>query len=200
MSLDLGLPLHRESEFTLASTEWCPHPERYSAYDTDAAEVEALEVLAALVRALKPAFVLETGTHLGRSAAYIADALDRNRYGCMVSLEINSDYAAAARDLLAWHGLLGLGIGQCDVLQVSSFEYIPPLPIDFLFSDSELGTRRHELERLRPWLAPRAWVAVHDTLTHLSVIGDLAPLGWIERVDIPTPRGLTIGRVRNENS
>jgi len=186
---------HRESEFTVP-TDWAPRPDLYAAFDTDAAEQEVCELLAALVRTLKPAFVLETGTHLGRSAVYLAEALRRNQYGCMVSLEINADYAATARTLLSSHGLLGLGVGQCEVIQMSSFEYSPPVPIDFLFSDSELGTRRHELERLRPWLAPRAWVAVHDTLTHLSVIGDLAPLGWLERVDIPTPRGLTIGRLR----
>lgn len=193
--IDLDLPLHRESEFTEHPTDWAPHPELYSAYNTDAAEIEVLEVLAALVRALKPRFLLETGTHRGVSTAYLADALRRNRYGCMVSLEINADYTEAARTLLNSHGLLGLGVGQCEVIQMSSFEYLPPLPIDFLFSDSELGTRRHELERLRPWLAPRSWVAIHDSLTHRSVIGDLAPLGWLERVDVPTPRGLTVGRL-----
>jgi predicted O-methyltransferase YrrM len=185
----------QESEFSVP-TAWAPRPDLYAAFDTDAAEQEVCELLAALVRALKPGFVLETGTHLGRSAVYLADALKRNRYGCMVSLEINAEHAAAARTLLDSHGLLGLGVGQCEVIEQSSFEYVPPRPIDFLFSDSELGTRRHELERLRPWLAPRAWVAVHDSLTHMSVIGDLGPLGWIERVDIPTPRGLTVGRLR----
>lgn len=197
MSLDLGLPLHRESEFTLTPTEWCPHPERYSAYDTDAAEVEVLEVLAALVRAIKPSFLLETGTHRGISAVYLADALRRNQYGCMVSLEINTEYAASARMLLTSHGLLGLGIGQCEVIEVSSFEYVPPRQIDFLFSDSELGTRRHELERLRPWLAPNSWIAVHDVLSHGGVIGDLTSLGWLEMISIPSPRGISVGRLRS---
>jgi predicted O-methyltransferase YrrM len=169
----------------------------YAAFDTDAAEQEVCELLAALVRALKPAFVLETGTHLGRSAVYLADALRRNHYGCMVSLEINADYAAAARTLLTSHGLLGLGIGQCEVLEQSSFEYVPPRQINFLFSDSELGTRRHELERLRPWLAPNSWIAIHDVLSHGGVIGDLTSLGWLEMISIPSPRGISVGRLRS---
>lgn len=193
--MNLGLPLHRESEFTLAPTEWCPHPELYSAYNTDAAEIEVLEVLAALVRALKPRFLLETGTHKGISAVYLADALRRNQYGSMVSVEINSHYAEAARTLLDSHGLLGLGIGQCEVLSMSSFDYEPPEPINFLFSDSEMGSRLLEVERFRQWLAPRSWVLMHDTLSHSGVIGDLTSLGWIEKIDLPTPRGLSIGRL-----
>ena len=192
--MSLLIPQHRESDFTAPSV-WAPRPDLYGAFTTDAAEEEVCELLASLVRAIKPCFVLETGTHEGRSAVYIADALRRNKYGRMVSLEINSDYAAEARRLLALNGLLGVGIGLCEAIEVSSFDYIPPQPIDFLFSDSELGTRQQELERMRPFLAPRAWVAVHDSLTHRSVMGDLTSVGWIERVDIPTPRGLTIGRI-----
>lgn len=190
--MSLLIPHHRESDFTAPSV-WAPRPDLYGAFGTDAAEEEVCELLASLVRALKPCFVLETGTHEGRSAVYIADALRRNQYGRMVSLEINADYARTARSRV--RETLGGWADFCDVIEQSSFEYIPPWPIDFLFSDSELGTRQQELERMRPFLAPRAWVAVHDSLTHRSVMGDLTSVGWIERVDIPTPRGLTIGRI-----
>lgn len=192
--MPLLTPEYRESDFTVP-TAWAPRPDLYGAFGTDAAEEEVCELLASLVRALKPTFVLETGTHHGRSAVYLADALRRNQYGRMVSLEINADYRKEARRRLWEHELLGYGVGSCEVVGVSSFDYTPPQPIDFLFSDSELGTRLQELERLRLFLAPRAWVAVHDSLTHRSVMGDLTPLGWIERVDIPTPRGLTLGRI-----
>ena len=192
--MSLIIPVYKESDFTVP-TAWAPRPDLYGAFGTDAAEEEVCELLASLVRALKPAFVMETGTHEGRSAVYLADALKRNQYGRMVSLEINTDCMKEARQRLSRYALLGGGLGQCEVLGESSFDYIPPQPIDFLFSDSELGTRLQELTRLRPYLAPRAWVAVHDSLTHRSVMGDLAPLNWIERVDIPTPRGLTIGRL-----
>ena len=190
--MSLLIPQHRESRFTAPSV-WAPRPDLYGAFGTDAAEEEVCELLASLVRAIKPCFVLETGTHEGRSAVYIADALRRNKYGRMVSLEINADYARTARsrveDVLRGYSYLW------QVEEISSFDYIPPQPIDFLFSDSELGTRQQGLERMRPFLAPRAWVAVHDSLTHRSVMGDLTSVGWIERVDIPTPRGLTIGRI-----
>jgi predicted O-methyltransferase YrrM len=181
-----------ESVFTDLPSPWCPHPEQYSAFDTDAGELEALECLAAIVRVVKPEFVLETGTNRGVSAMYLAEALRRNGRGRMVTLEINADYAADANELLGEYDLLD----YCEVRLESSFAYQPPRCIDLLFSDAEMGNRIAEIERYRPWLAPRAWVAVHDSLKHRSVIGDLAVLDWIERIDLPTPRGLTIGRIK----
>lgn len=149
-------------------------------------------MLAALVRVVKPEFLLETGTNQGVSAVYLADALRQNGYGRMVTLEINTDYVTVAQTRVREYGLSE----YCTVLPMSSFDYRPQCQIDLLFSDAEMGNRIAEIERYRPFLAPRAWVVVHDSLKHASVIGDLSTLGWIERIDIPTPRGLTIGRLR----
>jgi predicted O-methyltransferase YrrM len=190
-----GIEFFPESNFTVNPTSFCPRPDLYSSPDTDAAEREILEFLAALVRATKPEFVLETGTHLGRSACYIADALRRNGVGRMVTLETNGSYITQAQELLAGQGLLGTGIGNCESLLISSFDYKPTRPINFLFSDSELGHRIEEMEYYRPYLAPYSWIAMHDTMSHKGTIGDLSVLNWIERIDIPSPRGLTVGRL-----
>src|SRR5271157_1400783 len=53
-------------------TPECPHPERWSMYDSMTAEVEVLEFLRTLVTTIKPNLVVETGTFLGVSTLVIA--------------------------------------------------------------------------------------------------------------------------------
>ena len=48
-------------------TPECPHPERWSMYDSMTAEVEVLEFLRTLVTTIKPNLVVETGTFMGVS-------------------------------------------------------------------------------------------------------------------------------------
>jgi len=196
MNFKIDLPVCRESQFS-APSEWAPDPSLFSCFDCEGSEIEAFEALAAVVRCTKPNFVLETGTYHGCSAAYICDALKRNgSYGRMVSVEIYEDSIKFARDLLRPLGFLGEGPAQCEIIHGKSLDYVPPCPIDFLFSDSCFEARIPELKKFRPWMSPRAWVAVHDYPKHKRMIGDLDQLEWIERVEIPTPRGLVIGRLK----
>lgn len=195
MSFSLELPIHQESEYSAASQE-APHPELYSCYDNEGSEVEALEALATIVRVTKPRFILETGTYHGCSAAYICDALKRNgSFGRMVSIEIYEDAIRIAKDLLRPLGFLGSGPGQCEIIHGKSLDYVPTEKIDLLFSDSCFEARIPEVNKFRPHLAPRAWVAIHDYPKHRGSIGDISVLNWLERVELPTPRGLTFGRL-----
>src|SRR6266850_5150123 len=56
-------------------TPECPNPENWHAYDDISAEVEVLEFWAQMVRAMKPKLIVETGSYLGLSAAYMGRAL-----------------------------------------------------------------------------------------------------------------------------
>ena len=62
-------------------TPECPHPERWSMYDSMTAEVEVLEFLRTLVTTIKPNLVVETGTFMGVSTLWIAEALRLNGLG-----------------------------------------------------------------------------------------------------------------------
>lgn len=192
-----GEPTTSEGLVT-APSEWAPRPDLYDQIDGMGAEIEVFELLAALVRATKPSFVVETGTHLGRSALALLDALRRNEHGRMVTIEILADChaAAVARLQSAMPDAVGHRVGQCDAILGSSLDYTPSEHIDFLFCDSGVE-RAAEILHMRPYLSPRAFVAVHDTLKHRTWTGDMESLiPWVQWLDIPTPRGLTIGRVR----
>ena len=68
-------------------TPECPHPERWSMYDSMTAEVEVLEFLRTLVTTTKPTLVVETGTFMGVSTLWIAEAMRLNGFGRIVSCE-----------------------------------------------------------------------------------------------------------------
>src|SRR5437899_6207962 len=75
-----------QPEYHRATPE-CPHPERWSMYDSMTAEVEVLEFLRCLVRTLKPQTVVETGTFMGISTLWIAEGLKANGFGKIITCE-----------------------------------------------------------------------------------------------------------------
>src|SRR5579872_484136 len=77
-----------QPEYHRATPE-CPHPERWSMYDSMTAEVEVLEFLAALVTTVKPELIVETGAFLGVSAVWMAQGLKRNGFGKIVTCEFD---------------------------------------------------------------------------------------------------------------
>ena len=61
-------------------TPECPHPERWSMYDSMTAEVEVLEFLRTLVTTTKPNLVVETGTFMGNTTASMAEVIPKCHY------------------------------------------------------------------------------------------------------------------------
>src|SRR5215475_7455727 len=78
-------------------TPECPQPELWSMYDSMTAEVEVLEFLRTLVTTAKPNLVVETGTFMGVSTLWIAEALRLNGRGRIVSCEYDPQVFATAR-------------------------------------------------------------------------------------------------------
>src|ERR1700756_5952693 len=79
------------------ATPECPHPERWSMFDSMTAEYEVLEFLRTLVTTIKPDLVVETGSFLGVSTLWIAQALRLNGFGRIVSCEYDAKMFEAAR-------------------------------------------------------------------------------------------------------
>ncbi len=77
-------------------TPECPHPERWSMFDSMTAELEVLEFLRTLVTTVKPNLVVETGTFMGVSTLWIAEALRLNGFGRIISCEYDPQVFAAA--------------------------------------------------------------------------------------------------------
>src|SRR6266404_1524192 len=93
-----------QPEYHRATPE-CPHPERWSMYDSMTAEAEVLEFLRTLVTTTKPDLVVETGTFSGISTLWIAEALQRNGRGKVITCEFDPVVYAKAKARIAESGL-----------------------------------------------------------------------------------------------
>src|ERR1700684_2396464 len=71
-------------------TPECPHPDRWSMYDSMTAEFEVLEFLKTLVTTTKPELIVETGSFMGVSTLWLAQGLKENGFGKIVSCEYDS--------------------------------------------------------------------------------------------------------------
>ena len=185
-----------QSEYHRATTE-CPHPERWSMYDSMTAEVEVLEFLRCLVRTLKPQTVVETGTFLGISTLWIAEGLKANGFGKVITCEYDSAVFAKAKERIDNSGLAK----WIDCRNESSLETRVHGAIDLLFSDSDPPLREQEVRRFLPQMNPNGLILMHDASSHLKTVREAAlkmeQEGLISVVLMPTPRGLVIAQKRS---
>jgi predicted O-methyltransferase YrrM len=154
-----------------------------------ATELEVLELLGAMVRALQPDVVVETGTHRGFGAEAMGEALVRNGQGHLWSVERDPGLALEAAERVA-----GLPV---TVVVGDTLSWRPPAPVDFAWFDSDTDIRVPEFQRFRRWMHGRTVVGFHDTAPRHLYRPRLDALG-IQLLDLPTPRGVTFGRVTQE--
>jgi predicted O-methyltransferase YrrM len=159
----------------------------WSCNDIDSTETEVIELLGSLVRATKPRVCVEVGAHIGLSSFEIGTALARNGRGELHCFEVIAESARAAEERTA-----GLPV---TVHFMADVEYDPadlPGPVDFLFVDGDLDNRDASLVHWQPHLAANHVVAVHDSVKREQVREALDSVAHVERIDIVTPRGLTL--------
>lgn len=178
----MTLPAFPESSWTPARPD-CPHPEWWSATDAQSAEVEVAELVAAMVRALQPQYVVETGSYVGRTAEAIGQALARNGHGWLDTLEVGRELAEESRARCS-----GLPV---TVHATSSLAFTPAGEIGFAWLDSSMDQRIAEFDRFRDWFAPGAIVGVHDTSPHMGLLGQHIEQMGCRSVRLRTPRGVT---------
>lgn len=179
----------RESEWTPPSA-WCSHPENWSADTADATEHEVSNLIAALVTALQPELVVETGSNTGQTSAAIGLALWQNGHGRLDTIEFDATLHQLA--VLRTDGM------PVNCIHGSSLDYEPPAPIDFGFFDSDAHIRHLEIGRLLPHFSQGALLAVHDTGPQHPVLTYLQPLinnGRLTALNLRTPRGVLIAQV-----
>ena len=188
-----------EPEYHRATPE-CPHPERWSMYDSMTAEVEVLEFLRTLVTTVKPRLVVETGTFLGISTLWIAEALKQNGFGKVITCEHDPAVYAEAKKKVDESGL-----GEwIDCRNQSSLEVKVEGSVDLLFSDSDMPLREQEVRRFLPQMNPHGLILMHDASSHLKIVREAALKlegeGLISVVLLPTPRGLVVAQKRQGRS
>lgn len=178
----------------------------YSMFNDAGVEVEVGEFLWALVRILKPQQVFETGTHLGISCSYMAQALKDNGFGKITTIEYNPELIKQAEEL--WDRLeLTPFINSVQGLSYN-FQPAQDTVYDLLFLDSEPETRFREFELFYPFLKEGGFVLIHDLNydmsqnTHnpdhpevdpwpFSKFPDSLKDKGLTKFNFPTPRGIT---------
>jgi hypothetical protein len=78
-------------------------------------------------------------------------------------------------------------------------EFVPSERYEMVLFDSEISLRVPEFRRFRSWLEQGALVIFHNTAPHrvglMEGVRALIAEGSLSGVDLPTPRGIFIGRV-----
>ena len=178
-------------------TPECPHPERWHMYDSMTAEVEVLDFLKSIVTTIKPELVVETGTFSGLSTLRIAEGLQANGSGRVITCEHDPKVFAAARQRFASSGL-----GQwIDARNESSLEMQLAGRIDMLFCDSDPPLREQEVRKFLPQMNPHGLILIHDASSSMKTVRDgalkLEAEGLISVLFLPTPRGLVLAQKKD---
>ncbi len=184
-----------QPEYTPPSLE-CPEPKLWSMYDSMAAEKEVLDLLYAIVRALKPKLAVETGTFSGLSSTYIARAMQENGRGRLITCEMDPLVCESARKRFRDEHLDAI----IDCRLCSSFNLAVDEQIDFFYSDSDVNIREQEVRNFLSKLNPFGLILMHDASSHFKVVREgalrLEKEGLISVVFVSTPRGLVIAQKR----
>jgi len=182
-----------QPEYHRATPE-CPHPERWSMFDSMTAEVEVLEFLRATVTTIKPELVVETGTFSGISTLWIAEGLKANGRGKVITCEFDPVVYANAKTRIENSGVAE----WIELRNQSSLEMNVEGTIDLFFSDSDLPIREQEVRRFLPQISPYGLILMHDASSHLKLVREAAlkleAEGLISVVLLPTPRGLVVAQ------
>ena len=186
---------HLQPEYHRATPE-CPHPERWSMYDSMTAEFEVLEFLKTLVTTAKPELIVETGSFMGVSTLWLAQGLKENGFGRIISCEYDPVVFAKAQEKVVNSSVKD----WIDLRNESSLDMQVDGRIDLLFSDSDMPIREQEVRRYLPQLNPYGLILMHDASSHLAQVRDAALKlereGLISVVLLPTPRGLVVAQKR----
>lgn len=188
-SYNVPVGLYNETDFT-PPTGNCHHPEHFHTYDAQGTEVEVIDMVFGLIRGCQPDIVLETGTSRGFLARRINDALVENGHGELHTYEPDPPTVEEAQERLS----------ACHTVHLHAEPSMVPWEygqIDFAWFDSLLELRWPEFDYYHQFMSSTTLVGFHDTDWRFGA--------WAEQVrrdpriaviDMPTPRGCIIGRVR----
>lgn len=179
-------------------SNFCQKSNMYKMVDRVSSEIEVIFFLKALVILLKPKLIIETGTHKGATTVSLSQGIQFNNYGKLITIENDSTiYNKVKKDLEAL---------PVTVVFSNSLEYHPTEEIDLLFLDSHRPIRIKEFSHFLPYLAKNAIVVWHDSSPDQGlglVFKDLEKLEAkkiISKIDLNTPRGLTISKLVNQHN
>lgn len=180
---------------------------QYAAFNDAGVECEVGEFLYAMARVLKPKNVLETGTHQGIGAMYLAQALQDNGFGLLDTLEfISEHYHEADRRFTKAGFKPWIRNVEADV---TKWNPEPDARYKLVLLDTEPQLRFAELVRFYDYVLPGGFIFIHDLNGHMgqvdnsehgfawpwgrlpNVIKDYVRRDMLRPFHFATPRGLT---------
>lgn len=177
-------------------TPECSNPERWQMLDPQSAEIEVLDLLESLIRAVKPELIVETGTFIGHSAIRMARALQKNGIGRIITIEYDPAVFAKAKQQIDASGVAR----WIECRNASSLDTTIHGAIDLFYSDSDIHIREQEVRLFLPQIKPRGLVLIHDASSHFKVVREAAlrleAEGLLSVVLLSSPRGLCIAQKR----
>jgi len=181
-----------EDEFTKGRNKICPYDYLWHARDEQSSEKEVGEFMFGLIKLIKPAIVIETGCYNGDTTLEIGRALRENKFGKLISCDINQELVDLVNTRLRVLGLTDTARAVCmtGVELVKTFKD----EIDFAFIDSGggKGVREEEINELLKYIKPLKMFAMHDTAPHKGHISQVADGVDLPKVYFNCPRGLTL--------
>ncbi len=136
---------------------------------------EAGRLLYSLIRAARPATVVEFGTSFGISTIHLAAAVRDNGAGRVISTELNPAKVARATANIAEAGLADwVAILEGDARQTLA---TIDTPVEFVLLDGWKNLYLPVLHLLEPCLTPGALVIADDTISLAAEMGDY--LGYV---------------------
>ncbi|MCR4290483.1 MAG: class I SAM-dependent methyltransferase [Candidatus Scalindua sp.] len=190
-----------------------PTNAEYSCFNTGSVEVEVADFLYGFIRMIKPTAILETGTHKGISAIYMAEALKDNNKGKITTVEYEPTHyheAVALFHVLHLSDWINPILQDVNTLQVADNQY------DFIFLDTEPHLRFGEFCRFWHGLKPGGFIGIHDLSEGMGQTGKEVngmmdwPFGTmptemrsilrneVQSFHFNTPRGFFLGQKKKE--
>lgn len=130
----------------------------YLMFDDGAVCLEDGELIYGFIKRLKPQNVLSTGVYTGISDLFIGLALKENGFGHLEALEYERFHIDRAEKL--WEQL-GLS-SQITAIHSESLKFQPDKRYQFIFLDTEMNLRLHELLKFFPYLDEGGYIFIHD--------------------------------------
>lgn len=163
LALDPSLEIHPESDWSGGEES-----KLYTAFNSGGIECETGEFIYSLIRLMKPDLILETGTHVGVGALYMALACQKNAKGKVVTIEFLPENFRAAAKRFQTTQLDNYIENHLD--DVKNF-YNDEREFELMLLDTEPQTRFEELLAFYPKLKAGGIVLIHDLHRHMGQAG-----------------------------
>lgn len=165
MQLDPSLELHDEGFW---KDPYRAFDGGYSSFNDAGICIEDGEFLYAMIRILKPSFVLETGTHWGVGASYMGQALKDNKKGVLETVEFLPEIYQKAKKRIQDMQLQDQVILY--LMDVANFIPTNGTRYKLILLDTEPQTRFSEAVKFYEFLEPGGFMFIHDLHQHMHQV------------------------------